>query len=218
MSQAPRLSTITLLDAVVVSVICFGLAIAVSIQAVLAGFPEARFTESGNTSMIGVEVGLSLTALAYLYIRGFDVSSLYPGPTIRGSLSGIGLFVLAWLVGILAVTPFASSHKPQMVEFSFTGISLASTIMFAMVNGAFEEIFLLGVLVRGLRGLGLSLAIGIPLLVRILYHLYQGPLGAVWVLAFGLTFSLFYLRSQKLWPPVLAHILWDIVPVIASAG
>lgn len=217
MTQANRVSTITILDAAIVSTVCFGLFIVFSIQAVLAGFPEAKFSESGNTWMIGVEIALSLAALTYLYMRGFDISSLYPSPTVRGSLAGLGLFFLAWLVGLLAVAPFANAQQPQVVEFSFAGVSLFSTIMFAMVNGAFEEIFLLGVLVRGLRGLGASLAIGIPLLVRILYHLYQGPLGVVWVLAFGLTFSLFYLRSQQLWPPVLAHILWDIVPVVASA-
>ncbi len=103
-------------------------------------------------------------------------------------------------------------------EFSFAGVSLASTVLFAMVNGTFEEIFLLGVLARGLRGYGLSVAIGVSLLVRVLYHLYQGPLGAVSVLAVGLTFTLFYLRGEQLWPPVLAHILLDIVPVYAAGA
>jgi membrane protease YdiL (CAAX protease family) len=218
MAQVTRVSTISILDAVVVSTICFGMAIVFSIQAVLAGFPTAKFSESGNTWMIGLEVVLSATALIYLYMRGFDISSLYPSPTIVGSFAGLGLFFLAWIVGLVVVTPFVSGQKPQVVEFSFTGISLLSTIMFAMVNGTFEEIFLLGVLVRGLRGLGLSLAIGIPLLVRILYHLYQGPAGVIWILAFGLTFSFSYVRSQQLWPPVLAHILWDIVPVIISGS
>ena len=82
--------------------------------------------------------------------------------------------------------------------------------------GTFEEVFLLGVLVRGLRAYGVSIAIGFPLLIRLLYHLYQGPLGAVWVLAFGLTFTLFYVRIGRLWPAVFAHMLWDIVPVVLA--
>ena len=67
-------------------------------------------------------------------------------------------------------------------------------------------------LVRGLRGFGLSVAVGVPLFVRLLYHLYQGPVGALWVMAFGLVMTLFYVRSGDLWPPVFAHILGDIVP------
>lgn len=85
-------------------------------------------------------------------------------------------------------------------------------IAFALVNATFEEVFLLGVLVRGLRSQGLSIAIGLPLLVRVLYHLYQGPVGAVWILVFGLFFSLCYVRRPVLWPLVFAHVLWDIVP------
>lgn len=42
--------------------------------------------------------------------------------------------------------------------------------------------FWLGYLVRGFAAVGASFAIGLSLLVRVLYHLYQGPLGAVSVL------------------------------------
>lgn len=56
------------------------------------------------------------------------------------------------------------------------------------------------------------MVVGVPLLVRVLYHLYHGPVGALWILTFGLVFTAFYLRSVNLWPPVLAHVLWDIVP------
>ena len=75
----------------------------------------------------------------------------------------------------------------------------------------------MGVLVRGLRSHGLSVAIGFPLLVRVLCHLYQGPMGVLWILAFGLLFSLSYVRRPVLWPLVLAHILWDIVPFTTLA-
>ena len=47
-----------------------------------------------------------------------------------------------------------------------------------------------------------------------LYHLYQGPLGAVWVLGFGLVMSLYYVRTRKLFPVVIAHVLADIVPFV----
>jgi membrane protease YdiL (CAAX protease family) len=216
-SAVPR-STLTLSEASVVSAICFGLFIFSSTQAVLAGFPETKFSESSNSWSIFIEVILASVALLYLRSRNFEISSLYPRPNLQGTFIGLGVFVAAWLIGAVATAPFVTSERPMMSELSFTGVPLASTVLFAMVNGAFEEIFLLGVLVRGLRAYGLSVAIGVPLLVRVLYHLYQGPLGAVWILAFGFTFTLVYLRTQQLWPLVLAHILWDIVPVYAAAA
>ena len=210
-------TTITLAEAAMVTCLCFGLAIFLSTRAVLADFPVAQFSDSSNIWSICIELILATAAILYLRARGFDVVTLYPHPTLRGTFAGLGVFVLACLVGGLVAAPFARSQVPLTAEFSFAGSSLASTVLFAIVNGTFEEIFLLGVLVRGLRGYGLSIAVGVPLLVRVLYHLYQGPLGVVWILAFGLTFTLVYLRTQKLWPLVFAHILWDIVPVYAAA-
>ena len=213
-----RKSTISYREAAIVAAICFGLFIFWSIEAVFAGFPNARVSDSGFGWMIGLELTLASVALIYLNARGFDVASLYPTPSVKGSLIGLGLFVMAWLIGIVAISALNNPSNPQVIEFSHSRLSLTAVVPFAMINGAFEEVFLLGVLLRGLRGYGLAVAVELPLLVRVLYHLYQGPLGAVWVLVFGVTFSLIYIRGLQLWPPVLAHILWDIVPFMASVA
>ncbi len=108
-------------------------------------------------------------------------------------------------------------HTPgpaEMVDISFAAVSPASAVALAVVNGSYEEIFLLGVLVRGLRGFGLSVAVGLPLLVRVLYHVYQGPLGVVSVAAAGLVMTLSYVATGRLWPAVLAHMLLDLLPMV----
>jgi membrane protease YdiL (CAAX protease family) len=92
-------------------------------------------------------------------------------------------------------------------------LSLSVVALVSLVNGTFEEVFLLGFLMRGLRGYGLSIAFGVPSLVRILCHVYQGPLGTISVLAVGLVFGAYYVRTTKLWPAVFAHILLDFVPL-----
>ena len=208
-----RKTTISIPEAAVVSGICFGLFILWSLQAALSGFPETAFTDSSHAWMLGLEVVLAAAALLYLYARNFDVRSLYPHPTLRGCLLGIGLFFASWLIGAVTTFSIASAEQRQIAEFSYSGLTLVPMVLFAMANGVYEEVFLLGVLTRGLRGLGLSLAIGLSLLVRVLYHMYQGPLGMVWVLAVGATLTLGYLYSGSLWPPVFAHMLWDIVPI-----
>ena len=60
-------------------------------------------------------------------------------------------------------------------------------------------------------------AVGVSLLVRVLYHLYQGPMGAISVLGFGLILSLYYVRTQRLWPIVVAHILADVLAFAAAS-
>jgi uncharacterized protein len=207
-------STLSLSECAVVACICFGMFTLWSLQAVLSGFPEARFSDTGNWEMICIEVVLATVALLYLKTRNFDIRSLYPHPTFRGTGLGLLLFAACWLAGALTTSLLPSSDRPAVIDFTFTGVSLVSTIAFALVNGTFEEIFLLGVLVRGLRGFGLSVAIGLPLLVRVLYHLYQGPLGVIWVATFGLVLTVAYIARQDLWPPVFAQILGDIVPTL----
>lgn len=207
-------TTLSLPEAFVVAGLCFGLFTLWSFEAVFAGFPDANFSENDNWAMMVIELVLASLALLYLRSRTFDLRPLYPHPTVRGTAGGLALFVACWLSGIVATSLFNTTSATDAIGFSFDDSSLSSRIALAMVNGAFEEVFLLGVLVRGLRGFGLSVAVGLPLLVRVLYHLYQGPLGILWVLSFGVVLTLAYVWRKDLWPPVLVHILWDIIPTL----
>lgn len=215
MSNKTRTRT-NAVEAAVVTAICFGLWILLSVDAVLSGFPTEPYTDDGFHWMIGVELALSVVALRFLAARGYAVSALYPTPTLMGSGVGLILFVAAWGGGWLATAPWVSivSSQPVAAMVLNSQVSLSSLIAVAMVNGTFEEVFLLGFLTRGLRGYGLSVALGVPLLIRALCHMYQGPLGVLWVMGFGLVLALYYVRWGQLWPPVLAHILWDIVPLM----
>jgi membrane protease YdiL (CAAX protease family) len=213
--REPPRSTLSLLEAAVVTCICFGLFTFWSFRAVAAGLPDVHLSNETNGLIIGLELTMALVALVFLRWRGFDIASLYPAPSLRQSLLGLVLFSLCWLAGWLATTAMLPwSSQWRSIEFSAAEVSLVAIVLLAIVNGTFEEVFLLGVLVRGLRTFGLPVAIGISLLVRVLYHLYQGPEGAVWVGAFGLTLTLAYVATRRLWPAVVAHILWDIVPLV----
>ncbi|WAC74484.1 CPBP family intramembrane metalloprotease [Roseateles sp. SL47] len=210
-------STLSSIEAVVVSALCFGLFSLWSIQAVLAGFPAARYSNDAVIQMILLELVLAGVALLFLRLRGFDVKSLLPRPTWWDTLLGALTYLAAWLLETVCQSVYQAvvppSPTPPVIEFSFTGLTVATLVGFAVVNGLFEEVFLLGVLTRGLRGLGLGLAIGLPMLLRLLYHTYQGPLGALGVVAFGLTVTLVYVRTGRLWPSVYAHILADVIPM-----
>jgi membrane protease YdiL (CAAX protease family) len=78
----------------------------------------------------------------------------------------------------------------------------------------FEELFLTGYLLRALIRFGASIAIGVPVLVRALCHLYQGPLGTMSVIGAGVVLGAYYWRKRQLWPVVFAHIFADIAGFI----
>lgn len=209
-----RKSTLSWGEAGTVAAICFGPFILFALQAVANDFPKAQVTDGGSLSVVGFELVLGAGALLYLRRRSFDVRSLLPAPNLPDSLIGLGLSGLSWLAAVVAMQLFHTPGQREMVEFSTGGVSALSVVMLSIVNGSYEEVFLLGVLVRGLRGFGLSVAIGLPLLVRVLYHVYQGPLGVIAVGMVGLVFTLSYVVTGRLWPSVLAHIVLDLAALL----
>ena len=48
-------------------------------------------------------------------------------------------------------------------------------------------------------------------MVRLLYHLYQGPVGVVTIVPMGLLYGFVYARTRQLWPLIFAHVLIDII-------
>jgi membrane protease YdiL (CAAX protease family) len=106
----------------------------------------------------------------------------------------------------------SAQNEPIAQAVGQADAALATVVVSAIVNGTFEEVFLLGFLLRGLKRYGVAVALGMSLLVRLLFHSYQGVYGMLAVVVFGLVLSVYYLRTQALFPVTFAHILADIVP------
>lgn len=211
--KRPNLSLNKVVDAAVVVTVCFGWFILGSIGAVASGFPTRAFDDSTFISIISIEVLLATVALCYLRVRGHDLSQLVPSPTGIGCLVGLVLYAITTLVTwpiyeALGRPDLATQPIEQMVAWA--SISLPWLLGVSIVNGFYEELFLIGYLLRELEAFGASLAIGVTVLVRVLYHLYQGPLGTISVAAFGVVVAVYYWRTRKLWPVVFAHIFADV--------
>jgi membrane protease YdiL (CAAX protease family) len=210
-------NTTTIPEALAIATLCFGLFILWSLGAVAMGFQEgavSEFNDGELLSMAGLEIILAVTALAILRKRGYDIAGLRPQPDWRGCTIGLGLYLGVVVVDLLVTAQFSNVDQQPVSQMMVRAhMSLPAILIMSVVNGTYEEVFLLGFLLRGLRGFGLSFTLGMSLLVRALYHTYQGPLGTVQILVFGLALSIYYVSSGKLWPVVFAHILGDIVPL-----
>ena len=199
--------------------VCFGWPILLSLHTMAAHFQVGvgGFTDAAMLGLVGYELVFGLAAIMLLRRRGYDVASLRPSPTWIDSGVGVLLALVAGLAASLAMAPFSASREQQPIAgiMQHSTVGPAAVLLAAVVNGTFEEVVLLRFLMRGLQDRGLSIALGVPLLVRVSYHLYQGPVGVLSVLAIGLVFGLFYARTQRLWPAVLAHMMWDVIPFLA---
>ncbi|HEU5108493.1 MAG TPA: CPBP family intramembrane glutamic endopeptidase, partial [Micromonosporaceae bacterium] len=89
-------------------------------------------------------------------------------------------------------------------------------VLAATQNALLEEIVVVGYLLTRLRELGwrIAPAVATSALLRGAYHLYQGFGAFVGNAIMGVVFALFYLRTRRVLPLVIAHTLLDVVAFV----
>jgi membrane protease YdiL (CAAX protease family) len=94
-------------------------------------------------------------------------------------------------------------------------LSMETVFAVSVVNGVFEEVFVAGYAITALQqARGMWTAINVSTAVRVLYHLYQGPIAFLTIAPLGLLFGYVYARTRQLWPLIVAHVLLDIVGLL----
>lgn len=137
---------------------------------------------------------------------------------------GLGLWVssilsvVCWALVCRVLWPdlLAISRETQMVGAPDFWLSLS----FSIFNAIFEELLWLALGIAAFRRFGIATAAGISIVLRLLIHAYQGPLALITVLPIGVLFTLYYIRTRRLWPVVVAHAFQDTLALalLASAA
>ena len=208
----PRVRRLLVAELVIVLAVTFGLSGAYAVldlvSALLAPADLADQTAALNVSRsehpwldlayqaLGV-MRLLAWALALTAVIGVPGLALYLGAVA----AGVNLQVAASGLG-------ETWWRPVVLVLSAAG------------NGAAEEILVVGYLLVRLRQLGLPpwLALAASALLRGSYHLYQGFGGGLGNLAMGVVFALWWMRTRRLWPLVLAHTLLDVIAFLGYAA
>jgi len=141
---------------------------------------------------------------------GFDLVSGAVLAAVIG-LPGTGLYLLTRAVGVNAtVVPAALPHVWWAVPV---------LVLAAVQNAVLEEVVVVGYLLTRLRQLGWALpaAIAASAALRGSYHLYQGFGAFVGNAVMGVAFALFFLRTRRLAPLIVAHAILDVVSFVGYA-
>lgn len=118
-------------------------------------------------------------------------------------IPGLGLVYVARLLGISAdIVPAAL----QPVWWAIPVLILS-----AIENAVLEEVIVVGYLITRLSGIGLSPAVIVACsaVLRGSYHLYQGFGAFVGNAVMGVVFALFFLRTKRVMPLIVAHTILD---------
>jgi membrane protease YdiL (CAAX protease family) len=179
-------------------------------------------TDAELARSLGLELFLAATLGAWLWRSGWRPLRSATLPfTWQDLARGLGLWVSAILCVVLwalicrAVWPdlLAISRETQMVGAPRFWLSL----VFSIFNAVFEELLWLGLGFAAFRRLGVGPAAAISIGLRLLVHAYQGPLAVITVLPIGVLFTLYYVRTRRLWPIIVAHAFQDTLALTLLA-
>jgi len=203
----------------------FGLPIFASIMALGTGGEVSAATGGklvfDNAALVNIvvfELVQSVFLVWFLKVRGWTLEKLGLVFSWRGTGWGwlllLTTYVMAMAVQAIADWTIPAQMHAAAQQFPAPDKHLSMQLVFlaSTVNGIFEEVFVAGYIITALRDTrGVWTAINISTVVRLLYHLYQGPLGIMTVVPVGLLYGYFFARTRQLWPLVMAHVLIDIV-------
>jgi membrane protease YdiL (CAAX protease family) len=200
--------------------VSFGHSIVTSTYYVMGGAPPADSPHQQRLiSALLVEVG-SLSVLWYV-LSGQSRSWKSIGWNLKWTdiPSGVGLLLGSLLAAYTILIPIQvlmhaySGHylRPKSLHgffgFGISGLSIA----FVCLNPFFEELIVRGYLMTeiiDLCGNG-ALAVLISIAVQVSYHTYQGLLHAMAITAIFTVSSIYFWRSRRIAPIVLAHLCID---------
>jgi membrane protease YdiL (CAAX protease family) len=197
----------------------FGLPIFASIMSL--GSPNSTAPVFNNAELLGTIIFevIQLGFLTwFLRIRGWTLEKFGLSFSWRGTLMGVVLLAITFAL------VFGAQHLAQFI-FNYDleaaaarapkvdpDLSMQLVFLVSVVNGIFEELFVAGYIITSLTARrGMWTAINVSVVVRLLYHLYQGPIGIMAVVPMGLLYGYVYSRTRQLWPLVVAHVLLDII-------
>jgi membrane protease YdiL (CAAX protease family) len=205
----------------------FGLPLASTIRLLLTpqwwlhGAPSITSAALLSTLIFEVVVGSLLWQL--LVLRGWaraqvGLSPVHPWSRalLTTPLAALGLALAAYVTyAILALATVrmwpelvwqAWTHRPRVAP----GLPITTVLAVSLINPVFEEVFVCGYVVSSLRErLSVAKAVNVSAGIRVAYHLYQGPMGVLSITPFALIAAIWFGRTRRLAPLILAHALVD---------
>lgn len=134
--------------------------------------------------------------------------------SIAGSLAFNSLYAAIYYSGLTSSTHASTSSNVARLLFS-SGIGFA-TIAYQFVNPFFEELIVRAYVMTEVENLTKSAtkAILISTLLQTSYHFYQGVPAALSHAGTFLVFSIYYARTKRILPVILAHLYGDVGPTL----
>ncbi|MBI5847905.1 MAG: CPBP family intramembrane metalloprotease [Nitrospirae bacterium] len=175
----------------------------------------APITQNHLASLTVVEVVMLALVLWFLKERGWEFADFKIRPSVRATASGILLALFAYgsyVMLCLVLNSISPEYLQSISQTPLTSseISFAHIMAVSIINPLYEELLVVGYVIGTLKRMkNITYAVNVSVAIRLLYHLYQGPLGIMAIIPTGLIFGYWYAKRETLWPVIVAHAFID---------
>jgi membrane protease YdiL (CAAX protease family) len=199
---------------VLVISLCLGWFLLGSLTAVVRPGPARPLDDHVLQAITKYELITATLAGVFLWARGWTLQDLRLGFSWLATACAIPLVVVSGYLNaiIVPVLEDVANGGAQLNHVIYTiNVSLPWAILASLVNGCFEELVLVGYIMRRWRGFGFGTALGVSVLLRSILHFYQGHVGVASIIALGILFGSFFWFFGRLWALMVAHALLDLL-------
>jgi membrane protease YdiL (CAAX protease family) len=145
-----------------------------------------------------------------LHARGWSVDNFGPYPSWRELVAAAGLWLAILVLSKLQDSIVDLSGTPMQVRNG--GFDWPVVLAISIINPLFEELLLCAYVIPFVaQRQGTATGIAVALAIRLACHTYLGGAGLAWIAMVGLVLSLYYVRTRRLWPVLIAHGVLDFV-------
>jgi uncharacterized protein len=202
-------------EATIVIVGAFGLAFISTARYLFDSRSHAAITEHHLHFLLIYEPVIFLVLGSFLYARGWTFKRVGLAPRHIDTLIGVGIAIGAYTTyAALWILASAVKLQPAYLHGASSVVSghfaMPTVVATSIVNALFEEIFVCGYVICAAKETGhLAIGVNASITIRLAYHLYQGGAGVVGIVPFGLISAVWFSKTGRLWPVVVAHALTD---------
>jgi uncharacterized protein len=146
---------------------------------------------------------------------GIGLTRFQPGDLGMGAVLWVASFIL-----VLVLAQLFQYFGQREVDFLPEGLPLwfrsLQAVLIAITAGVTEEIVVRGYAQTRLEQLRAPTAVIILLPTALwgVLHVYQGAGAALTIFGLGLMYAWYFQRTRRLWPLILAHILFDATQLV----
>ncbi len=194
-------------ELILINLICFGPFAAMSIAGVVRRETLLIYDDRRLLTIVAIELVAGIAAALILRERGWTLSDFGLRVTMPLTIAGMLLFIgtVITIASLNYIFIAIIGSDPGTATTPVARTSWIPLLLLLAIDPLYEETFEVAYNIRATEGDGAAFGITLSATIRLICHLYQGPVAPMTILPLGIIFGIVYWKGRRVWPLMVAH-------------